>query len=272
VILARDTARPEADSPVFILASGVRCGSTLLQRFLCSHPNVIIWGEPGGLPDNLRVALDAFNNRRGENELGRFLDQGADSWIAYMRPDAATVESAAQRFLRELFETPAQALGRPIWGFKDVASDMTTALYLQSMFPAARFIHLTRSLRACVASQLSWVAAGVWTRKQLLLSIQTWMRVNQSFLSTRALGLHNLARLRYEDLVSNPTIATAEICDFLDLEATRCDLGVFDHYVRGPDDGRYPMPRPLDAADEALLQLEEIDELHARLGYELALV
>jgi hypothetical protein len=32
------------------------------------------------------------------------------------------------------------------------------------------------------------------------------------------------------------------------------------------------MPRPLDAADEALLQLEEIDEIHARLGYELALV
>jgi hypothetical protein len=271
MILARSTARTEADSPVFILASGVRCGSTLLQRFLCSHPDVMIWGDPGGLPDNLRHALDAFTNRRGEEELGRFLDRGADSWIAYMRPDASTVVAAARSFLLELFETPAMALGRPTWGFKDVASDVDAALFLQSIFPGARFIHLTRSLRACVASQLSWVEAGVWSREQLLASIQTWMHVNQGFLSTRALGLSSLARLRYEDLVQDPGVVTHELCDFLDLDRARCDLGVFDHYVRGPDDARYPAPRELSPADEALLQLEEIDDLHARLGYELAL-
>lgn len=257
---------------MFVLASGVRCGSTLLQRFLCSHPEVMIWGEPSGLPDTLRHALDAFKNRRGEDELGRFLDQGADSWIAYMRPDARTTDSAARHFLLELFATPAQTLGRRVWGFKDVASDVDTALFLQSLFPDARFIHLTRALRACVASQLSWVEAGVWSRRQLLLSIRTWVHVNQGFLSSRARGLHNLARLRYEDLVENPGTVTNGLCDFLDFDRSCCDLAVFDHYVRGPGDGRYPTPRPLSAADESLLQMEEIDELHARLGYELALV
>lgn len=271
MILASRSAGHSAASPVFILASGVRCGSTLLQRFLCSHSDVLIWGEPNGLPDTLHRALAAFSNRRGEDELSSFLDRGAESWIAYMRPDAQATESAARRFLLELYEMPALALGRNRWGFKDVASDVETALYLQSLFPDARFVHLTRSLRACVASQVSWIEAGVWSRAQLHASIRTWLSVNQSFLSTRALGLDNLMRLRYEDLVADPATVTRELCDFLDLDHARCDLGVFGQYVRGPQDGRYPAPRTLSDADAALLNMEEADETLARLGYELAL-
>ena len=34
--------------PVFALASIWRSGSTLLQRLLCSDPEIILWGEPYG--------------------------------------------------------------------------------------------------------------------------------------------------------------------------------------------------------------------------------
>jgi ABC-type uncharacterized transport system YnjBCD ATPase subunit len=36
----------ETDAPIFLLATGWRAGSTLLQRMLVTDPRVILWGEP----------------------------------------------------------------------------------------------------------------------------------------------------------------------------------------------------------------------------------
>ena len=42
--------------PLLVLAAGQRCGSTLVQRLLCSHPRVRVWGEHVG---QLRQVLTA---------------------------------------------------------------------------------------------------------------------------------------------------------------------------------------------------------------------
>ena len=39
---------PSANEPVFMLTSIWRSGSTLIQRLLCSDPQIYIWGEPYG--------------------------------------------------------------------------------------------------------------------------------------------------------------------------------------------------------------------------------
>ena len=38
----------QGGKPVFALASIWRSGSTLLQRLLCSDPDILLWGEPYG--------------------------------------------------------------------------------------------------------------------------------------------------------------------------------------------------------------------------------
>ena len=39
---------PDTEAPIFVLASGWRTGSTLLQRILVTDPDVLLWGEPLG--------------------------------------------------------------------------------------------------------------------------------------------------------------------------------------------------------------------------------
>ena len=50
---ASDAANAERDteSPIFLLATGWRTGSTLLQRILVTDPHLLLWGEPLGAND-----------------------------------------------------------------------------------------------------------------------------------------------------------------------------------------------------------------------------
>ena len=38
----------EVATPLLVLGAGQRCGSTLVQRLLCSHPDVMIWESTPG--------------------------------------------------------------------------------------------------------------------------------------------------------------------------------------------------------------------------------
>src|ERR1700759_2808533 len=41
-------ARLETEAPIFLLSTGWRAGSTLLQRILVTDPSLLLWGEPLG--------------------------------------------------------------------------------------------------------------------------------------------------------------------------------------------------------------------------------
>jgi hypothetical protein len=41
-------AEKEAEAPIFLLSTGWRAGSTLLQRILVTDPRLLLWGEPMG--------------------------------------------------------------------------------------------------------------------------------------------------------------------------------------------------------------------------------
>ncbi len=43
-----DTTDRDAVQPIFVLTSGWRSGSTLLQRIVVTDPKLLIWGEPLG--------------------------------------------------------------------------------------------------------------------------------------------------------------------------------------------------------------------------------
>lgn len=154
-------------APLIVLGAGQRCGSTLVQRLLCSHPRVLIWGEHVG---QLRTVLTATQRLRlwsqtngvaGRNELAA---HGYQGFIANLSPDVDIINRAGASFVETLFAEPAADSGRPIWGFKEVRYRLDDVLLLRDLFPHLRVIQLVRDPRDVLRSLDEWERHGGWSR------------------------------------------------------------------------------------------------------------
>ena len=136
------------NAPLLILAAGQRCGSTLVQRLLSSHPDVLIWGEHAGQLREVLAVAERLGGWTAEfGELGRlgYARSGHQSFMANMTPEAVHIDDAVRAFLEALFAEPAAGLGRPVWGFKEVRYGLAEASRLsQGSFPDCRVVHITR--------------------------------------------------------------------------------------------------------------------------------
>src|SRR5438874_131876 len=77
-------------TPILVLGTGNRCGSTLIQRLLSSHPDVLIWGEHGGQLSQLLAAgagIHDWSNRLGSRARAMFADGGYQSFMANLLPE-----------------------------------------------------------------------------------------------------------------------------------------------------------------------------------------
>ncbi|MEU8263459.1 sulfotransferase [Micromonospora sp. NPDC048999] len=143
------------------MAAGQRCGSTLVQRLLSSHPDVLIWGEHGG---QLRPMLSAMSRMKvwadedGLEAREAFAADGYQSFMANLTPEAKHIDDATRQFMRALFEERAAAHGKPIWGIKEVRYGLAEARAIHNLFPDAVVVSLVRDPRdilRSVADQLS---------------------------------------------------------------------------------------------------------------------
>src|SRR5438105_1391594 len=120
-------------SPLLIFGSGQRTGSTLVQRFLSSHPDVLIWGEQDGVLGKMMLGFDRLLDWEHTNRHQRdnFFRLGVNTFPSKMMPPAEFIESAIhtakpsvmqamQTMIREIWEKSALDMGRHIWGFKEV--------------------------------------------------------------------------------------------------------------------------------------------------------
>ena len=92
-------------NPVLIFAAGQRCGSTLVQRLLSSHPDVLIWGEHAG---QLRPIIAAVSRMKvwsaedGMDARADFEGGGYQSFMANLTPEGTWIDEA----MRQLKEHP----------------------------------------------------------------------------------------------------------------------------------------------------------------------
>lgn len=265
--------------PIFLLASGQRCGSTLLQRLLNSHPRVLIWGEQGGYIRRFQKEFGALRRWSHTHAKQRdvYLSEGYDRFVSNMLPSVPELNDAATIHLAAIFADPARRLGKDIWGFKEVRYDLETATFLQECFPKARFIHMTRHVADCYLSMRRWeLTPGAWTREWTLMGLDAWVRVNKSF-AGETNRLPRLLKVRYEDMVSDTTAFLGKIADFLRLEPTDFASSVFESrlYDFGSERGKDRRPsltlRDLTAEEVALLTREEVVAVAGAYGYEIVL-
>ena len=275
--------------PIFIFASGQRCGSTLLQRFLSSQPDTIIWGEHDGVLAKMFAQFDRLYEWREMfgHQFQLFVEDGYNNFIPNMNPDPEYIREAQIQLVRNIWEAPAHGMGKQIWGFKEVLYDAEMALRLHDLFPSARIIHLTRNIFECFISlryeeeitpeeQQHVPLKQVWTRARTIEFIETWLRVNESLLYTPGLESSWFYHLSYENLVKSPTEVTCDLVDWLNMEIREFDMDVFKHKLytdrhKGPDPR--PKVRRADLTDEevALITTEPIMKVSELLNYDMSI-
>jgi len=258
--------------PIFIFASGQRTGSTLLQRFLSTNENIIIWGEHNGVLSDYFLTFDKLMDWQEEysHHLDLFLNKGLNNFIANMTPPYRDISYAKKELVRSLWEYPAHELGREIWGFKEVRYDANMALQLKELFPDCKVIHLTRNIKDCFLSLLHWERFGGWSRDDTLEFIQTWMRVNESFLDLMDHGNQSwIMSITYEKLTRDSSNITKKLVHWLGFAPESFDRDVFKYKIYteryNGDDNRKPINfHDLPMSDKCILKDIRIKKILGR--------
>ena len=193
---------------MFILATGWRSGSTLLQRLVVSSGEVLLWGEPYGragvIPSMTRM-LHAF--KPGWPAEGALLGEGdvdhaalAQRWIANLYPEPAALRAGLRAMMDHWLRIPAQERGFERFGLKEVRFSVFDAMVLHWLYPDARFVILVRNPWDAWASMkghrwiLRWPDQVVSKVDEF---VQVWSGIWRSFL---AWDHPAVVRIRFEDL------------------------------------------------------------------------
>lgn len=221
--------------PIFIFASGLRCGSTLLQRFLNSHKNFFIWGEHGGILKEFEKAYNNMKKRssRFEDDIKNYKQKGYDSWTANMSPSFDHIVHAYRVFVYEYISRNAIQLkqGSTRFGFKETRYGYDMYLFFTSLFPNCRIIHMVRNIEDCYLSLKKWEGSN-WKLQDIGSSIQNWKKVNRSFMNVKT-NKKNYHLLKYENLIGNTNKEVNELCRFIGSNINDFNMNVFNKKIHG---------------------------------------
>lgn len=273
---ARSVLPPADDSPIFILGSGWRSGSTLVQRLVASGGQCLVWGEPYDRCDLIRrmaeSTLPFATSWPPDGYLASstsFEGEGPEywtRWIANLYPGLSELVEAHREFYRRLFASPARSAGYARWGLKEVRLSGHEALYLKWLFPEAKFIYVIRSPLNAYASyrpKRSWY--DKWPHD--LVSTpkafgRMWHRLTSSFLETSEEV--DALLVFYESLCSGSSDEVRKVGRFLDLELDPDVLGNRVGSSKSARGYRSDLPHV-----ERRLLNAAVQPLASELGYEM---
>jgi hypothetical protein len=211
--------RPDADSLFFIISTG-RCGSTLLQGMLSSHPRLYI-------PPELRYfgrhdPVTSFTDPLRDTDVEAYLAASAmDPWWQDMGLDRNAFEQAVRGGVRRSRDIYLWVLGhvgekrgnrKPRFGEKTPAYALHGAR-IDELFPKARFIHMYRDPRDVAASYLE----QYWCARGTLLGCARMINNIYRHIEPLAdrVGPRRFCAVKYEALVEDPERELKRLCGFL---------------------------------------------------------
>jgi amino acid adenylation domain-containing protein/thioester reductase-like protein len=208
-----------APFPGFFVLSLPRTGSTLLRLLLDSHPQIYC-------PDELN--LGRLVHALASTEEG-LTDSPAPSMptMADLNP-ASAAAIATRRIVADMLAGAAAAKGKTRWCDKSPAN-LAHIPVIDRVFPNARYLLLHRHPLDFAMSCLRFSTYGFfltvveeyvrkdhWNFVRALL--QAWNDKTAELLEFEREHPGRCFRLRYEDLVSDPTATAERLCDFLAVE------------------------------------------------------
>jgi hypothetical protein len=258
--------------PIFVFAAGWRSGSTLVQRMLTSVDDIMIWGEAYSRCQLVGTLLNQFRAITMDYPFQHYVADAfegelRDQWIANIYPSFDHLIRAHRAFFTELFAIPAQAMGRPRWGLKEVRLLSEHAMYLKLLYPAAKFVFLYRNPIDAYLSFHNYIKAdyAAWPDRPVIAARDfgaLWCEMVADFAENHKAVDGML--VRYEDLLRDPSVHRA-LCDYLNVEIR--PVGVFapiEGRPRGDNLGKR-VRRPVPPRDIAVLK-RQVTPLLAKLG------
>jgi hypothetical protein len=129
---ASDLTQEKADTeaPIFLLSTGWRAGSTLLQRILVTDPQLFLWGEPLG-EITLVPRITEMLSHLGPRDLTLWHSQPsletlssawlATSWIATLSPPSDDFRLALRSLFDRWLAEPTRRSGFARWDLRKFA-------------------------------------------------------------------------------------------------------------------------------------------------------
>lgn len=222
-------------NPFFVLGHP-RSGTTLLRAMLCRHPDVFIPPENGALWRMIRVFGDnrasdwsqVVDRVMTEFEKGyEYAAWGLDSVQLRDRAlDLLPTQRTLQGLIHAVYECYGErfAAGKRVWGDKTTPGDFDYLDKLSLVFPQAKYLHIVRDGRDCVASAMK---VGFYD-KDIRVAARAW-RDNVRHCRRFVRGgkrIDGYLEFQYETLVSDPADLLPQICTVLGIDV---DTSVLDH-------------------------------------------
>lgn len=220
----------DTEEPIFLLSTGWRAGSTLLQRILVTDSRLLLWGEPLGemaLPLRMTEIVSRFISDRNltewKNQPALSSSSLSQAWIANLYPPARDFRAALRSVFERWLAQPARQNGFSRWGFKEVRIGAAEAVLLHWLFPKAKFLVISRHPYDCYRSlvdsgwpQVYYSYPDVPVDSAITFA-RAWNRIAVSWSELPA--DFPLMKIRYEDMLAGKL-------DFRELEAW---LGIAIH-------------------------------------------
>jgi Sulfotransferase family len=252
-------------SPVIITAPTARCGTTLVQRLLCTGDNSFLYGEEVGLHirtlTGYLIGLIQQFERGGaaaDAEFERALSGDQANWSPGLMPPTPVMLKAWTETYYQIPSALADygaSIGRPVWGFKgpDYARDMLRAFLM--LMPKARILYVFRDLHEALKSAKA--RRFVTSDDDVAAFCAKWATNLREASDLRADA--RVLFLKYEDLIADRAATVAAVEAFTGAAGLKAD--VFDVKVntfkgdeaRGFSPTQYIAPAELTASDRAAI-------------------
>lgn len=230
--------------PVFVLSTG-RSGSTLLQRLLNCHAELVLWGEHFGFLGSAVAALTHMHNPAQRHYPRHAAEnRGWQRVVPALRDPAAALEwvnpwsmDEYREQLRAFVEHYFAARLAPgqRWGFKEIRYNSMPMLNgLRGLYPEARFVFVKRDPVEVVRSKVyAFVKEARWQAlrpqdrharlRVLLKEVQGHFGIYDTFLAQHGAAA---TAVQFEALVGEPQRVLDGLLAHLGLDPQRFDRGL----------------------------------------------
>ncbi|MDB4383953.1 sulfotransferase [bacterium] len=207
-------------SPIVVVSSSPRAGSTLLQRLLCSSENTLIYGDTVGQEVEYQVSYAVTRCQMLNQHVSHMqgMRQGViegrdDEFISSLIPEKGRyVKALQQSALSWLGVCHADAMdaGRELWGWKLAGVQAFALEQIAKWMPLAKFVTLERNLEDAVKSAK---AVGLIACDEGLKHFcQQWLSGRQVFSSLSVSDPDRVISFNYDSMIAQPaeTVALLE--------------------------------------------------------------
>ena len=254
-------------NPILVTSPTIRCGTTLLQRLLCSSSNTLIYGEE--IAKDLEMQLQIFASRkmiythsrhRFSSSLDTVMQGDTNDWIPDLMPDIdGYLEALRVGSFAGLgyCQRHASEAGRSHWGFKYPGWSPQFMQMLVTGFPKASVIYIHRNLLDCVRSAKAW--GEIQSDTELQHFCGQWAG-HMKFMRQWQTDAPVLM-LSYETLIKEPEATIQRLCEFLPIE--NIDRGVMGNKINNMTQGTDMRHQNNDYIEPAALTTAEVAHVEA---------